>query len=99
MLAVSVLSAVLCANGVLGANTYPEPPPTFDPKPYTSWNKIGHKGSRRAEISVPFTNADGSADSINMYRVDLVGGPQERGYAHGFLLAKGDLFILDLFKI
>lgn len=39
-------------------------------------------------INAPFTNADGSEDAVNMYRLDLVGNTYDRGFAHGALLAK-----------
>src|SRR5689334_14627340 len=86
---VQVLSVVALLASVVSGTVYPEPPPTLDPKPYTTWNKIGVKGSRRGDISVPFTNADGTTDSVNMIRLDLVGDAKTRGYAHGYLLAKG----------
>lgn len=88
MLSFALLSAVLVASAT-AANVYPEPPPTLDPQPHTTWEKLGHKGSRKARINVPFTGPDGSADSVDMYRLDLVGDAKARGFAHGFLMAKG----------
>ncbi len=90
MLTFALLTACLAASAT-AANVYPEPPPTLDPKPYTTWDKLSHKGSRKGRISVPFTGSDGSADSVNMYRLDLVGDAKTRGYAHGYLMAKGKL--------
>jgi len=69
------------------ATVYKEPPPTLDPKPYTTWQK-SKLTSKRGEINIPFTNTDGSSDSVNMIRLDLVGDSATRGYAHGYLLAK-----------
>lgn len=86
MLTAAVLSALLFN---VAATTYKEPPPTLDPKPYTVWDKVTIGGSKVGKINVPFTADDGSADEVFMKRVDLVGDASARGYAHGYLLAKG----------
>ena len=85
-IALAVLVSVLC---VLGDNVYPAPPATFEAAKYTKWDVLRKSGdSRRATIDVQFTAADGTADSITMIRLDLVGDPKARGFAHGALLAK-----------
>lgn len=87
----ALLAALLCAASAFSAvaNTYPEPPPTFAAKDYTQWSLKRAGKSRRADISVTFQANDGSDDYINMFRLDLQGNSYERGYAHGFLLSKG----------
>lgn len=60
---------------------YENAPPIFDPKPFTTWSRTSGK-SKYAYMQVPFTNADGSSDSVNMYRVDLVGTTYERGISY-----------------
>ena len=37
---------------------------------------------------VEFTGDDGTQDLVSILRLDLVGNDYERGYAHGYLLAK-----------
>ncbi len=71
------------------AGTYAEPPPTFEAAQYTVWDKLTIKGSRKGTIHIPFTGADGQPDSVSMTRLDLVGDSHARGYAHGYLMAKG----------
>ena len=90
MFVFTVLSSLLFVGSVSAGNVYQEPPPTFDPKPNTVWDKLEHKGSKRGALNVKFTGTDGIADSVNMYRLDLVGDSHARGFAHGYLLAKGD---------
>ncbi len=83
-LLVAVVIAVLTA-----ATTYPVPPPTFEAKDYTTWHKKLVQKSRRGDIRVDFKADDGSDDYVSMTRLDLVGNVYERGYAHGYLMAKG----------
>lgn len=86
-----ILSAILCLLStwsILGA-TYQTPPPTYEAKDYTQWN-LKHTGkSKRANINVNFKTEEGADDYISLIRLDLVGNSYDRGYAHGFLLAKG----------
>jgi hypothetical protein len=73
----------------LSQNVYPEPPPTFQAKEFTTWNNKKVGNSRRGEIHIPFTNpTDGSNDFVSMTRVDLLGNAYDRGFAHGALLTK-----------
>jgi hypothetical protein len=70
---------------------YATAPPTFEASQYTNWQHSTYdlKGSRRANLNVPFTNDVGESDSVHLVRVDLVGEDSyDRGFAHGFLLAK-----------
>lgn len=92
-----IIAAVIACSAV--ATEYATPPPTFDPNPFTTWNKLEYKGSKRAQIKVPFTNADGSEDSVEMIRLDLVGNSRARGYAHGYLLAKGKINYFIFFEL
>jgi hypothetical protein len=74
----------------LGAaqNAYKVPPPTLDPKPYTTWTKLSGS-SRLALIDVPFADpTTGESDNVHLYRLDLVGNNYDRGFAHGALMAK-----------
>jgi len=80
---VSVLAALGCAL----ATDYATPGATFEAKDFTEWSlKMGD--SSKASINVPFTAADGSSDFVAIQRLDLVGTDRERGYAHGYLMAK-----------
>lgn len=64
-------------------------PATYEAGDYTTWNRLRKVGdSKRGEIHVPLTTTDGSEDSIDMVRLDLVGDAYTRGYAHGALLTK-----------
>ena len=84
----AVLLVLLAIVAVAFAD-YPEPPPTFEASKYTSWDTDFTVGkSRRSIVQVDFKDADGNADYIAMKRLDLVGTPQERGFAHGALIAK-----------
>ena len=38
------------------------------------------------KISAPFTDSEGNMDSVNIYRLDLVGTTAERGFAYGALM-------------
>jgi len=82
------LSVLATVALVVAQNTYPEPPATFEASKYTKWDlrKVGE--SRRGEIDVEFTAADGTPDFVRMIRLDLVGDSKTRGIAHGALLAK-----------
>lgn len=85
---IGLIGIVFLAASVAGQTAYDIPPPTFDPQPYTQWTKSVEK-SKLAIVNVPFVNsADGSEDNVGIYRLDLVGSTYERGYAHGYLLAK-----------
>jgi hypothetical protein len=81
------LAALLLA--LLGADaTNAAANPILDPAPFTKWVSTSGDGlSRKAVLSVPFVNASGSDDSVNLWRVDLVGNAQQRGFAQGELLA------------
>jgi hypothetical protein len=87
----------LCLIGVLAAFAakieYPTPGATYEAKEFTSWVKRPAGKSRRGDIHVGFTATDGSDDFVDMIRLDLVGGPYDRGFAHGSLLSKGNLII------
>lgn len=79
----------LCQGALLvsaTAGTYPEPPATFEANAYTTWDQVGVAGSRKAEIYVPFTAADGSSDFVRTQKLDLIGDGHARGYAHGYLM-------------
>jgi len=78
--------SLLCAAlaGTAAATYYP---PILDPAPYTTWTG-SYNGSKVAEVSVPFTNIDGEADSQDYARLDLVGDAAARGFAHGYLMHK-----------
>lgn len=82
-----ILAAVAVLNCAV-ATEYQTPPPTFEAKQYTVWSGKTINNSKRGEIYVPFTAADGSSDMVSVLRVDLVGDNKQRGYAHGYLLAK-----------
>lgn len=77
-------------NVVVALRDYPPAPATFEAKDYTQWtHKI--KDARRATISVPFKDAEGNDDSVEITRLDVVGDSYSRGYGHGYLLAKGKI--------
>jgi hypothetical protein len=62
--------------------------PILDPAPYTVWTATSSDGlSRRAEVSVPFTNSSGADDFVNIWRADLIGDATQRGIAQGELFA------------
>lgn len=82
------LAAFAAISGVT-ATDYPTPGPTYDASSYTTWEDKTVANSKKAKIYVPFTAADGSEDMVSIYRLDLVGNDYERGYAHGYLMAKG----------
>ena len=84
----ALLTTLAAVNSVASAD-YPAPNPTYDAQQYTTWSDKTVGKSRKAKVYVPFTAADGSQDMISIYRLDLVGNDYERGYAHGYLLAKG----------
>lgn len=68
---------------------YPAPPATYEASSFTKWDgTISVDGSKRGMINVQFQDAEGNDDYINVFRVDLVGDSQQRGFAHGALLAK-----------
>ena len=73
------------------ATDYPTPGATFAAKDYTVWQHRKVQNSRRADVTVNFKAADGSDDYIHLFRLDMVGNPYERGFAHGALLTKGKL--------
>jgi hypothetical protein len=83
------LLATLAAIGGAVATDYPVPLPTYEASAYTTWQDETVALSRKAKVYVPFTAADGSDDMISVFRLDLVGNDYERGYAHGYLMAKG----------
>lgn len=84
-----ILLLVAVVVAVVSATTYPVAPPTFEAKSFTTWQKKLVQKSRRADIQVDFKADDGSDDYVTMTRLDLVGNVYERGYAHGYLMAKG----------
>jgi hypothetical protein len=90
-----VLLSALAAIGGIAATDYPAPNPTYNAIDFTKWSKTVQQ-SKKAKINVPFTAADGSTDMIDIFRLDLVGTDYERGYAHGYLMAKGNFFHLSL---
>ena len=87
-----LIALLVLAIAAIAFADYPQPPPTFEASDYTTWHKRFVQKSRRADINVNFKAADGSDDNISMTRLDLVGSVYERGYAQGFLLAKGKQF-------
>ena len=57
-------------------------PPILDPAPYTTWSETSSDGlSKKAVLSVPFTNSSGDADFVLLKRLDLVGNATQRGRA------------------
>lgn len=84
----AILLSTLAAVGTVAAIDYPAPNPTYEASQFTKWSNTIH-GSRKAKVNVPFTAADGSSDFVDIFRLDLVGNDYERGYAHGYLMAKG----------
>lgn len=97
-----VLLSTLAAVGAVAAVDYPVPNPTYEASQFTKWTST-IKGSKKAKVNVPFTAADGSSDFVDIYRLDLVGNDYERGYAHGYLMAKGTsslpVFLFPFFKL
>lgn len=85
----SVVFGLLASVSYSHGAAYPTPNPTFDALPYTTWSTETVANSRKANVYVPFSSADGTNDMISVFRLDLVGNDYERGYAHGYLLAKG----------
>lgn len=75
---------------VAAATNYPTPGATYEAKDFTVWQRRKVQNSRLADVTVNFKAADGSDDSLHLYRLDLVGSPYERGFAHGALLTKGN---------
>jgi hypothetical protein len=94
MKAALALLAAACFLQVCTAADYPPAPQSFDAAKFTAWEKQEVAGSRRANIDVSFTAADGSQDTIKMWRLDLVGDSHARGFAHGALLAKEVAFFI-----
>lgn len=70
------------------ATDFPTPAATFEAKDYTVWQRRKVQNSRLADVTVNFKNADGLDDSVHLFRLDMVGTPYERGFAHGALLTK-----------
>lgn len=79
-----IVAALLC---VVAAASYPPPPPTFQAADWTTWQPTAVNGSRRANVAVKFAAPDGTADVINLIRLDLLGDSFARGFAHGSLIA------------
>jgi len=80
-------AAMLCCVLVSGQNLktdYQTPPPILEPE--TEWYGRYQK-SRVGKTVGSFVDADGNADSVNIYRLDLVGNTYERGFAFGHLMA------------
>ena len=50
--------------------------------------KDGRNARSMAPVLVEFTGDDGTQDLVSILRLDLVWNDYERGYAHGYLLAK-----------
>jgi len=72
-------------------------PVILDPKPYTTWTSQSSDGlSKKAFVSVPFVNETGQDDSVNIYRVNLVGSASDRGRAQGQLLANEIVEMVDV---
>jgi hypothetical protein len=84
----------LATVGIVASTDYPAPQPTYEAGSFTTWDSKTIKNSKKAKIDVPITLEDGSSDYISMYRLDLVGNDHERGFAHGYLMAKGRKIIL-----
>ena len=81
-LIIALLTLVSAGSANADAN------PIFDPAPYTNWVATSTDGlSRKAVVSVPFVNSSGANDSVNLWRADLVGNAQQRGFAQGELYA------------
>lgn len=74
-----IFALVFCA--IVQIQGFQNPPPTYEAKDYTTW--YGTSGnSRVGSISIPA----GDSDTINLYRLDLVGDAYTRGFDHGALL-------------
>lgn len=69
------------------ATEYKTPPAILDPSSGTTWVQK-YQESRKALIDAPFIDAEGNADNVHCYRLDLVGDVKQRGFAHGALLAR-----------
>jgi hypothetical protein len=94
---ISTLIVVICLVCLVTSNalstTYLTPPAMINPKDYTTWT-TSYSKSRMAKINAPFTNDQGEADTVHIYRLDLVGNQYERGFAHGAMMAKEiDFFV------
>lgn len=77
------------------ANEYQTPPQILDPSAGTTWVQTV-SNSRKALIDIPFVDESGNADNVHCYRLDLVGDVQERGFAHGALMAKEIVEFVDV---
>lgn len=88
MLYSTIAAVTLSMVALAQATDYPPAPPTFQAKDYTTWAKLRHEKSKRADINVRYTNTAGEADYVDLFRVDLVGDAYNRGYGHGYLLRK-----------
>ena len=75
----------LCVHG---DDTFPAVQKFFQASEYTKFDdSMDVAGSRRGMINVDFKDENGNDDYINLFRVDLIGTNQQRGFAHGALLA------------
>lgn len=79
---------ILALLALVNAVEYPAPPANFEAAKWTKWELREVAGSRRGNVDVEFTAADGSADNIKLIRLDLLGDSKARGFAHGALLTK-----------
>lgn len=79
---------LLLTIGAVIATDYQEPPPIFEAAEYSSWKLRRSGNSRRGAVNVPFVNPQGESDSVDMYRLDLVGSAKERGFDHGALMSR-----------
>lgn len=76
----------VAALGAVGATTtkYSEPPLILQPA--TEWTGV-YGESRVGKTTGTFVNSNGEQDQVSVFRLDLVGNTQERGYAFGALMA------------
>jgi len=90
----AITSLCVAALGLVQvAADYKTPPPILEP--VTEWYGR-YQNSRVGKITGSFTDSDGNADSVHMYRLDLVGNTYERGFAYGALMANEIVYFIDV---
>mmetsp|Transcript_42422 Transcript_42422/g.92310 ORF Transcript_42422/g.92310 Transcript_42422/m.92310 type:complete len:460 (+) Transcript_42422:25-1404(+) len=87
----AVLALGVTANAL--KTDYQEPPPILTSP--TEWTG-SYENSRVGKISAAFTDSEGNQDSVNIYRLDLVGTTKERGFAYGAMMAKEIVRFIDV---
>ena len=87
---VRLTTALVLGSGTAAQNTAP---PVLDPAPYTTWSEQSSDGlSKKAIVSVPFTNSSGDTDFVLLKRLDLVGNATQRGRAQVDPVSRNILF-------